>query len=259
VVFSPFDDGVMSARVDSYPEADIAMASRAIRRTAIEEEAEDRLGRSGYLALRDIACEVREGVARLRGRLPTQYLEQVAQAIVAAVEGVMGVMNQIEVNASGNDSPIRHRDGNRRSAWVPTESSSEAQTKLPIGKELPTMLVLGRKVHESITISGNIRVTVLRVRGNQVRLGIEAPENLQILRQELCGPGDACPEAGARPIPRSPDGRGADVEPLPGRSHREPRRGQGFQLPSSPGARPSGWSRKDPRGQGPRGPRPRDS
>ena len=107
----------MSARVDSNPEADIALASGTIRRTTIEEEAEDRLRRSGYLKLRDISCEVRESVARLRGRLPTHYLKQVAQAIVAEVEGVVVVMNQIDVIASGNDSRSGRGEGSRRAPW----------------------------------------------------------------------------------------------------------------------------------------------
>lgn len=47
------------------------------------------------------------------------------------------------------------------------------------------MLVLSRKTDESILIDGNIRVTVLGLRGNQVRLGIEAPGQVRILREEL--------------------------------------------------------------------------
>ena len=121
------------------------------------------------------------------------------------------------------------------------------------------MLVLGRKVHETITISDNIRITVLRVSGNRVRLGVEAPEHVNVIREELSGPGDAGREAGEPPIPRSPDGRGTDGEPLHGRSRREPRRGRGLRLSRSPGARPCGWSRRDPRRQSLRGPRPRNS
>jgi len=47
------------------------------------------------------------------------------------------------------------------------------------------MLVLSRKLNESIVINGNIRVTVVGLRGNQVRLGIEAPESIAIFRNEL--------------------------------------------------------------------------
>jgi carbon storage regulator len=47
------------------------------------------------------------------------------------------------------------------------------------------MLVLSRKLNETIVINGNIRVTVVGLRGNQVRLGIEAPDSIAIFRQEL--------------------------------------------------------------------------
>ena len=47
------------------------------------------------------------------------------------------------------------------------------------------MLVLGRKQMESIHIDQNITVTVLSVRGGTVRLGIDAPSEVLILRGEL--------------------------------------------------------------------------
>jgi len=48
------------------------------------------------------------------------------------------------------------------------------------------MLVLSRKVDEQIIIGDNIRVTVVSIRGNQVRLGFEAPSAVPIFREELC-------------------------------------------------------------------------
>lgn len=50
------------------------------------------------------------------------------------------------------------------------------------------MLVLRRKKDEKIVIDGNIVITVLEVRKNTVRLGIEAPEEILILRSELIVP-----------------------------------------------------------------------
>ena len=47
------------------------------------------------------------------------------------------------------------------------------------------MLVLTRKVKESITIGNDITVTVLEIRGNQVRIGIEAPRSTTINRTEI--------------------------------------------------------------------------
>jgi carbon storage regulator len=47
------------------------------------------------------------------------------------------------------------------------------------------MLALTRKLGESITIGDDIVVTVVAISGNQVRLGISAPRNIQVLRQEI--------------------------------------------------------------------------
>jgi carbon storage regulator len=47
------------------------------------------------------------------------------------------------------------------------------------------LLVLSRRREESIVIDGNIRVIVLAVSGNSVRLGIEAPPEVRVQRLEL--------------------------------------------------------------------------
>ena len=47
------------------------------------------------------------------------------------------------------------------------------------------MLVLSRKPGESITIDENIVVTIVEIRGDKVRLGIEAPEEVKVHRQEV--------------------------------------------------------------------------
>jgi carbon storage regulator len=48
------------------------------------------------------------------------------------------------------------------------------------------MLVLSRRPGETIVIGDHIRLTVVAIRGNQVRLGITAPPDLSIQREELC-------------------------------------------------------------------------
>jgi osmotically-inducible protein OsmY len=63
----------------------------------IDRLAERRLRGSSFLALRNVSCEYHEGVMTLRGRLPTYYLKQIAQELVAEVEGVEKVFNRIEV------------------------------------------------------------------------------------------------------------------------------------------------------------------
>jgi len=47
------------------------------------------------------------------------------------------------------------------------------------------MLVLTRKLQQSIVIGDEIEVVVLEVRGEQVRLGIRAPKNVTVHRKEI--------------------------------------------------------------------------
>jgi len=47
------------------------------------------------------------------------------------------------------------------------------------------MLVLSRKPNEEILIGENIKITVLKVKGNTVRIGIEAPQSVKVKRGEL--------------------------------------------------------------------------
>ena len=47
------------------------------------------------------------------------------------------------------------------------------------------MLVLSRKKDESIVIDGKIVITVVEIRGDKVRLGIEAPKQIPVHRKEV--------------------------------------------------------------------------
>ncbi len=47
------------------------------------------------------------------------------------------------------------------------------------------MLVLSRKLGEKIVINGNIVVTVVKIDRNQIRLGIEAPHEVPVYREEI--------------------------------------------------------------------------
>ncbi len=51
------------------------------------------------------------------------------------------------------------------------------------------MLILTRRLGESVLIGDQIRVKVLSVRGAQVRLGIDAPREIQVNRDEVLEPG----------------------------------------------------------------------
>jgi carbon storage regulator len=58
------------------------------------------------------------------------------------------------------------------------------------------MLVLSRRENERIKLGDSIVVTVVRVSGDRVRLGIEAPTDMLVLREEL---GDRAPAAPTAP------------------------------------------------------------
>jgi len=48
-----------------------------------------------------------------------------------------------------------------------------------------TMLILTRRVGETLTIGDAVTVTVLAVRGSQVRLGVAAPKDIAVHREEI--------------------------------------------------------------------------
>lgn len=48
------------------------------------------------------------------------------------------------------------------------------------------MLVLSRKTSERILIGDDIAITIVRIGPNSVRIGIEAPRTMNIVREELC-------------------------------------------------------------------------
>jgi carbon storage regulator len=47
------------------------------------------------------------------------------------------------------------------------------------------MLILSRRPHESVRIDNNIKITLLGFKGGQARLGIEAPPNVVVDREEV--------------------------------------------------------------------------
>jgi len=55
----------------------------------------------------------------------------------------------------------------------------------PINKEDWTVLILTRRVDESIKVGEDITVTVLGIKGTQVRIGIQAPKDMSVDREEV--------------------------------------------------------------------------
>jgi carbon storage regulator len=81
------------------------------------------------------------------------------------------------------------------------------------------MLILTRRVGETVMIGNDVTVTILGVKGNQVRVGVNAPRDVAVHREEIFerikreeqDVGDGSP---VRPAARS-NGNGADHEPYP--------------------------------------------
>ena len=47
------------------------------------------------------------------------------------------------------------------------------------------MLILSRKINEKIMIGDNIAVSIIEIRGDQVRIGVDAPKSVKVFRQEV--------------------------------------------------------------------------
>jgi carbon storage regulator len=76
------------------------------------------------------------------------------------------------------------------------------------------MLVLTRKVWEEIVIGGDIRLTVVAVQGGQVRIGISAPDNVVVDRQEVTEKRNQWfGERPFRPLPPTADGEPEALRP----------------------------------------------
>lgn len=69
--------------------------------------------------------------------------------------------------------------------WIVLSFKSRRAWKDRMFLEEDTMLVLCRKKNESIVINNDITVTVVEIRGDKVRLGIVAPKEVPVHRQEV--------------------------------------------------------------------------
>ncbi len=66
------------------------------------------------------------------------------------------------------------------------------------------MLVISRKIGESVIIAGDIRITVVSLGGDKVSIGIDAPLDIKIMREELLETTLANQEASESPSDRTP-------------------------------------------------------
>jgi carbon storage regulator len=77
-----------------------------------------------------------------------------------------------------SQTAARRGDG----SWITLKHTAEA---LAAHQEVAQMLVLSRKLGEKILIGDNIYITVVDIDRGKIRLGIEAPRDVPIYRQEL--------------------------------------------------------------------------
>ncbi len=82
------------------------------------------------------------------------------------------------------------------------------------------MLVLTRKIGEEIIINGEICVSVVRLRGNRVQIGIKAPAGVPIRRRELGSKAAPAPRSGRLPVANRTRARNM----MPDNTHRRSRR-----------------------------------
>lgn len=47
------------------------------------------------------------------------------------------------------------------------------------------MLILSRRVGETLMIGDDVKITILKVSGNQIRIGVEAPKDVSVHREEV--------------------------------------------------------------------------
>ena len=66
------------------------------------------------------------------------------------------------------------------------------------------MLILSRKINEKIMIGDNITISVIEVRGDQVRIGVDAPKNVKVFRQEVYDAIRAENKAASESVPKIP-------------------------------------------------------
>lgn len=75
--------------------------------TRVAHQAKERLGSTSYHFLRFVDCCYQNGVLTLRGRVPSFYLKQMAQSVLANLEGVDRIDNRVDVVSPRGLSSVR--------------------------------------------------------------------------------------------------------------------------------------------------------
>ncbi len=82
---------------NSLPPTHVVRSTPGVEKPAVLERVQRALAESSYRHLRRIHCAFDDGVLTLRGSMPTFYMKQTVQALVAKVDGVKQIVNLVEV------------------------------------------------------------------------------------------------------------------------------------------------------------------
>lgn len=70
-------------------------------------------------------------------------------------------------------------------SFIPTKTTRKASEGKLVREDIEIVLILTRRVGESVKIDRNITVSVLGIKGNQIRLGVDAPKDVPVHREEI--------------------------------------------------------------------------
>ena len=87
----------MNGLNSSERQAAVSCSTTQTVQSDVAEQAERLMRRNGHLCQQNVSCDFREGVLVIRGVVPSYYLKQVAQEVVASLAEVVRIDNQLSV------------------------------------------------------------------------------------------------------------------------------------------------------------------
>jgi carbon storage regulator len=85
----------------------------------------------------------------------------------------------------GAELRLWRQDGRLMDRFIPPAATCQRRRSIAQSEEDGIMLVLSRKKNESIVINKDITIVIVEIRGDKVRLGVEAPKEVPVHRREV--------------------------------------------------------------------------